>query len=296
MPYDARVFNVMVASPSEVVAERSVIRDAVMDWNAAHAERQNRVLIPIGWETHAVPEHGAPPQETINRQLLEKSDLLVALFWSRLGTPTDTDPSGTAEEIRRHHESGRPTLIYFSRRPTDPSRIDTKQLAALRKFQDWCKKNGLVEWFDSPSDLQIQFARHLATMVSTRSYFAVLDKSSTAVYHAWDFPALELSEVLWQLTPEGKTIVLETSQDRDGVVLKVQEAGGTFQIRTNGRKLVDSNEARVRAAWEDAVETLYSLDVLKKEGHKEEYRLTRLGYEISDRIRNEQAIRPPHNE
>ena len=40
MGYNARVFNVMIASPSDVASERSIVREVIYDWNAVHSERK----------------------------------------------------------------------------------------------------------------------------------------------------------------------------------------------------------------------------------------------------------------
>jgi len=100
---------------SETVAtlEREIARQVIYDWNAAHAESEKAVLQPIGWETHSYPEMGEPSQEIINR-LVIKSDILVAIFWSRLGSPTGVAASGTIEEIEKHFGAKIPTMIYFS--------------------------------------------------------------------------------------------------------------------------------------------------------------------------------------
>jgi hypothetical protein len=88
MPYLARVLNVMIASPSDVIHERMAIRDIVSEWNTIHAHDRKTVLMPTGWETHSVPEMGDRPQAIINKQLLKDADLLIAVFWTRIGSPT----------------------------------------------------------------------------------------------------------------------------------------------------------------------------------------------------------------
>ena len=50
MSYDAKVFNVMVASPGDVLAERAVFREVIHEWNAANSEVRKVVLLPVGWE------------------------------------------------------------------------------------------------------------------------------------------------------------------------------------------------------------------------------------------------------
>ena len=56
-------------------------------------------LLPLKWEDDAAPYMGRHPQTTINKQMCDKSDLLIALFKTKLGTPTEQFESGTVEEI-----------------------------------------------------------------------------------------------------------------------------------------------------------------------------------------------------
>ncbi|MFH0808929.1 MAG: DUF4062 domain-containing protein, partial [Pseudomonadota bacterium] len=88
MSYDARVFSVMIASPGDVEDERKIVADVIYEWNAVHSRNRKIVLLPVGWESHSSPEMGGRPQEIINRQVLDKCDLLVGVFWTRLGTET----------------------------------------------------------------------------------------------------------------------------------------------------------------------------------------------------------------
>jgi hypothetical protein len=81
------------------------------------------LLQPLMWERDATPEAGAP-QAVINRQLVDKADILIGLFWTRLGTPTTEAESGTVEEIERMIAADKPVLLYFSRLPVVPESID----------------------------------------------------------------------------------------------------------------------------------------------------------------------------
>ena len=98
MGYNASVFNVMIASPSDVASERSIVREVIYDWNAVHSEEKSMVLLPVESESHSSPEMGRP-QEIINRQTVDKCDLLVGIFGTRIGTDTGEYDSGTIEEI-----------------------------------------------------------------------------------------------------------------------------------------------------------------------------------------------------
>ena len=47
MPYQATVFRVMIASPSDVAEERQIIREVVNDWNAVHSLARRIALLPV---------------------------------------------------------------------------------------------------------------------------------------------------------------------------------------------------------------------------------------------------------
>jgi hypothetical protein len=79
---------VLIASPSDLEDERRAATEAVNDWNAQHAAAEAIVLLPVKWETHATPQMGVRPQEVVNRQLVSNSDLLVGMFWTKVGAST----------------------------------------------------------------------------------------------------------------------------------------------------------------------------------------------------------------
>ena len=83
MPYQATVIPVMIASPGDVLEERNVTRDVIHEWNYVNSMSTNAVLMPVGLETHSVPELGTRPQQLINEHVLKDCDLLVGIFWAR---------------------------------------------------------------------------------------------------------------------------------------------------------------------------------------------------------------------
>ncbi len=113
MPYDAKVYQVMIASPNDVDRERQIAAEIVLEWNIANSQRAGVVLLPASWETHAAPRMGDRPQAIINKQVLEASDLLIGVFWTRIGTPTGEAISGTVEEIEDHIKAGKPVMLYI---------------------------------------------------------------------------------------------------------------------------------------------------------------------------------------
>lgn len=87
----------LIASPADVGDERLVIPEVINEWNAVSAFRAKSLLMPVKWETHTYPAMGDRPQAVINEQIVKDCDLLVGIFWTRIGTQTGVSVSGTAE-------------------------------------------------------------------------------------------------------------------------------------------------------------------------------------------------------
>src|ERR1039457_1398145 len=158
----------MIASPSDVPQERRIARDVISEWNTIHAKDKRTVLMPVGWETHSVPDTGDRPQAIISVQLLKDADLLVAMFWTRIGTPTGASRSGTVEEIEEHIGAGKPAMIYFSSAPVRPDSIDNDQYSALQVFKESLRARGLFEQYESLSEFRTKFARQLAQTIISK--------------------------------------------------------------------------------------------------------------------------------
>ncbi len=135
MAYKATVMPVMIASPGDVAEEREIARKVIHDWNDVNSQRSKVMLAAVGWDSHSSPELGERPQELINKRILKDCDILVGVFWSRLGTPTGKSNSGTIEEIEEHVAAGKPAMIYFSSRPVEPNSVDPDQYNQVKDIQ-----------------------------------------------------------------------------------------------------------------------------------------------------------------
>lgn len=165
MPFDARVLQVLIASPGDVAAERDLMAQVIHEWNAVYARERNVVLMPLRWETDTYPVYGTPPQTAIDEQIVTHADLAVGIFWTRLGTRTEVAESGTVEEIDRIGEENKPVLLYFSRVPVDPEALDLKQYGRLSAFKKRVYPRGLVESYTSLEEFKDKVSRQLAAAV-----------------------------------------------------------------------------------------------------------------------------------
>jgi hypothetical protein len=161
MAYDCRVYRVLIASPSDVEAEREIAARVIQEWNDLYSYSRKVALLPLRWETHTAPEYGTRPQEVINRAIVDECDLLVGIFWTRIGSPTGAADSGTLEEIERMGKAGKPIMLYFSRVEIDPDKIDSDQFEKLKQFKQNTYPKGLTESYKKPFEFRDKFARQL---------------------------------------------------------------------------------------------------------------------------------------
>lgn len=183
----------MIASPSDVGPAREAVYTTLARWNETNTSTRNVALVPLRWETGVVPMLGGSGQQIINAQLLERSDVVIALFGSRIGAPTEGAISGTVSEIEKAEQDGKAVHLYFSAAP-HPNDIDPKQLEALREFKSQVQKRGLYGTFGSPEELTAHVWQAIDHDLAN-----VLDLTP-------DAKALQSTGVDWLLQPGQETV------------------------------------------------------------------------------------------
>ena len=161
---NVNVARVLITSPSDVQQEKGIIEQSLQKWNNINAERCKLILLPISWEKNVYSETGTEPQDIINRQIVSSADLLVGVFWTRIGTKTAQYESGSVEEIGKFLESGKPVMLYFCNRPVAPESLDPNQYKRLKAFKQKAKHKSVYFEYDS---LEL-FADLLFTQISLR--------------------------------------------------------------------------------------------------------------------------------
>ena len=151
MSFIARVYRIMIGAPSDIKEEVQIAKDVINEWNYVHTELHHKVLLPLHWSISAYPNSGKHPQKIINEQVVDKSDLLICIFGSKLGTPTDTDISGSVEEINEHLKAGKDVMIFFRKNLEIESLDDMQQVEKLLKFKESIKGNALFEEYEKNS-------------------------------------------------------------------------------------------------------------------------------------------------
>lgn len=271
----------MIASPSDVPTEREIVRGVIAEWTAIHAADRSAVLLPVAWESHSAPEMGDRPQALINRRLLKDCDLLVAAFWTRIGSPTGHAESGTVEEIEEHISAKKETMIYFSQAPVRQDSVDSAQYESLKGFQERCKARGLYETYESLEEFREKLSRQLAiTMI--RIVASDPPSASSEVERESKIQPPPLRPLT--LSGTAQQLLKAASSDKNGSFFRVAVMKGTI-IQTSGHQLNITGNARDTARWDAAITELETAGLIRAASYKREsFNLTSEGYERADRL------------
>jgi len=272
----------MIASPGDVANERRIAKEVIHEWNDIHSLDRETVLLPISWETHASPAMGDRAQAIINKQILGDADILIAIFWTRIGTPTGVAESGTVEEITEHISAGKPTMLYFSSAPVRPDSVDEEQFRALTSFKKniQASNNGLYEEYESLGEFKEKLTRQLAqTIIRKFPPRSPQDNrfEERSKQRPDSVPILKPA-----ISSDATKMLMETSQDPNGVLIKVTTFEGT-SIQTNGQNLTEPGNPRSVAKWKSALDELIRNGLLEQRDRRGEvFSITEEGFKISD--------------
>ncbi len=166
MKSDFSLVKLTFCAPADVANELEAAKGVVTEWNLAHGESRGFWVKFQHWSTDGVPDLSERPQAVLNRQIIDDSDILVSVLWSRLGTPTGRAESGTQEEIERGIDRGKKVLVYFSKLEPLPATAEDEQLQKLALFKARLTPSGLTWSFNSRAEFKELFSRHLAKVLN----------------------------------------------------------------------------------------------------------------------------------
>jgi hypothetical protein len=139
-----QIIRVFLACPGDLVTERSKFPRILESINNLRAHSLGLHLEAVGWE-RVMPSFGRP-QELINSEL-RTADLVVVLFWNRVGFPAkrDSKKTGTIEEFELAREiykasvkgtygyEGHPRILAYFRKQTEPETEQAQQVLTFRR-------------------------------------------------------------------------------------------------------------------------------------------------------------------
>ncbi len=229
MPRESTIYRVLIASPSDVFEEREAVQNVIYNWNSSNSVDMSIMFEPVLWETHVNPELGDRPQSIINRQIVNDSDILIGIFWTRIGTSTGIYESGTIEEIEQFMESKKLSMVYFSKRQAPIDQIESNQLNRLRKFQKKCEQLGVISTYEGISEFKMKLNQHISKIA-----FNLTQKQNDDEYFSKKIETTA-SNYNYQDDKERLRIQADSQQELD---FKMIEKGISHIRKFNPKKIV----------------------------------------------------------
>ena len=169
-----RQFRLVVVSPSDVQDFGDVVERVVGELNRAQFAHQGAVVTVWRWDVDTVPEvSSSSPQSALDQQMrFEDSQLVVGIFWTRIGTIGPDGKTGTEHEIDRAldlwREAGRPNVaLYFCTQPaTFKTEDDAAQLGSLLRLKAGLSSKQILFDVTDRSDFERKFRHHLLSGVA----------------------------------------------------------------------------------------------------------------------------------
>ncbi len=253
MSSPATLFSVKIASPRDVAMEAAMACDVIREWNAGHALRDHKVLVPMA-------EPAAP-----------SCDMLVAFLHPTPGAPMET----MEIEIGSYLNETKPVFIYLSE-----ARTAFGHAGATHEDAELCKSRyagrAVVDSFKDEKEFRARFAQQLeAALQLVPNSLAPCqppdplpddesDSRTTAAASAaaspspTPAPAAEISTLAHQL-------LFAACDDPEAYIGRLKD-GNTLKIQANGQQFVPPGDDAAMAQWEAAFHELVERGYIRDAG------------------------------
>ncbi|MDR1820914.1 MAG: response regulator [Oscillospiraceae bacterium] len=235
-------YDVLISCPGDVSPFVDLLERAIGKFNNFYGRENDVILRPISWKNNAFSQFGSHPQKILDRQIVDKSDFAVAVFWARFGTATEDYGSGTEEEIERMISDKKQVFLYFLDKDVQLSKIDVQQYLNIKAFQDKYKDKGLFFNVRDENELAVTFREHLELYMDS-------------IVHGKEYQAKGSKLILWADDCPQNNVYLRNVLENYGIKfdLALSTDSALRMIQHNKYSLIISDMGRQEGAREGYV-------------------------------------------
>jgi hypothetical protein len=231
-------FKCLVISPGDVEEARDAVVSTILRWNAHAGEGLDVKVEAVRWESHARPQMGAAPQEIVNKQIADTCDFGIAVFWTRLGSPTASYPSGSVEEIERLLERGGNVMVYFCEAPIPQEALRDEQYDRLQELKHSYRERGLLASYSSVDEFRAILPLHLngvvnALLIQQRAHGQPIPSQGTTTAPS---PDIRVKVTAVALTPDGRMTAAISAEVQNHSPTDFFFSSFSFQL-SNGKQI-----------------------------------------------------------
>ncbi|PYG89577.1 hypothetical protein LY28_00797 [Ruminiclostridium sufflavum DSM 19573] len=200
-------YNVLISCPQDVEKKKYVkaIKETLEKFNKSYGKHYFVYLKSIYWKDDVFPEYGDTPQNIINKQIVNSSDLNVAVFCNRWGQPTENYGSATEEEIRKMINEKKNVFLYFIHSKAYPEDTDLNQLQCIETFKrEYAQKGIYSEVEDNINNFKERLLSSVSNFFDTQQ-----DNIKAELDRDWDH-IIEDYEIQFKYMDEKHTSIICT--------------------------------------------------------------------------------------
>ncbi|MGW4110465.1 nSTAND1 domain-containing NTPase [Actinosynnema sp. NPDC004786] len=173
--------TVYLSSPGDVRDERAAVLEVVRRLRFDPFLDPGTDLRVVSWDNPDAPVPlplSEQPQDTVDsvQGLPSESDIVIAVLWSRLGTPVRGAASGTVWEIEDALRAGGPDVLVYHKTPPatvalgDPDwHAKAEQYRALTDYLATLRERGVVQEFADLGEFRSLVDAHLRRLIARRT-------------------------------------------------------------------------------------------------------------------------------
>jgi hypothetical protein len=154
-------YDLLISCPGDAIESVEIIKEVVEEFNQQFSDTLGIFVRCRYWKDSSYTESGGKPQDLLNKQIVYPSDLAVAVFKNRFGSPTDKYGSGTEEEIEEMLSAGKQVFMFFDESPVKLSDIDMDEYERVQAFKLRYKDKGIFGTFSNKEEFRTVFRAHI---------------------------------------------------------------------------------------------------------------------------------------
>jgi len=148
---NATIIQICIVSPGDIPEWRNETERFIKEYTPP----KDVIIDVVRWEKDTPNTSNIKDiQGHININLIDESDILVGMFWSKFGTATKNAKSGTEEEIKRHLEKEKPVILYLIDEPIKPSVVNSGEYKKIEDFKMENKDKGVYTLINDFTELR----------------------------------------------------------------------------------------------------------------------------------------------
>lgn len=179
MLQDARIYDLLIIGSSDTEEYFTNIKRAIDRFNTSVGKEKRITVIGQNLKDLIFAESGGESVNLVRKQIDEKIDMAVAVFWKKYDSLAEITYVGTDEVIKLILESGKQIFTYFLNKDIPMSEYNLNDIKKIVSFNEqYCKTEGISVRVKDERELEERF------LIDLQRYFLQMEKNRDGTLHS----------------------------------------------------------------------------------------------------------------